>query len=132
MTARVVSPTGNDTTGNGSEGAPYATVNKAASLSTSGDEIIVRGVLANQVATISGTYSTSNPLIIRPHDVDGGQLDGTWTYPTGAAVGSGPNGDFVYGGLASLTGTGIKWQVPITRSRGRGISIAGSYITIQN
>lgn len=49
-TKRFVAVNGNDTTGNGSLAAPYATITKAYSVATANDPIIVRG----------GTYNESN------------------------------------------------------------------------
>ncbi len=42
-TVRYISPTGNDTSGTGTVGAPYATLTKAESVSNNGDSIVVRG-----------------------------------------------------------------------------------------
>lgn len=47
-TVRYISPSGNDTTGSGSAGAPYETLSRAITASTSGDTIVVRGGVYRQ------------------------------------------------------------------------------------
>jgi hypothetical protein len=42
-TLRYVSTTGNDATGNGTVGAPYATISRAVTAASSGDNIVIRG-----------------------------------------------------------------------------------------
>jgi hypothetical protein len=52
-TVRYVATNGNDTTGNGTIGAPYATLSKTVSVASSGDSIVIRG----------GTYRQGNVFI---------------------------------------------------------------------
>ncbi|HSH56120.1 MAG TPA: right-handed parallel beta-helix repeat-containing protein [Candidatus Limnocylindrales bacterium] len=47
-TERYVATNGSDTTGNGSVGAPYATVSKAVSAAAAGDSIVIRGGIYRQ------------------------------------------------------------------------------------
>ena len=134
MAEYVISQLGNDSTGTGSELNSWKTVGRAVSVAGPGDTIIVRGTLTGtDQISISSTYLASSYLTIRPHATDGGMIDGQWIYPvTGSGYVSGPDGDGHWKPLVELNGRYIKWQVPVTRSKGRNIGGAGRNITIQN
>ena len=54
-TQRFVATNGSDTTGNGTQSAPYATISKASSVAVDGDSIVVRG----------GTYRQGNIILTK-------------------------------------------------------------------
>jgi hypothetical protein len=74
-----VSPTGNDTTGNGTIGAPYQTIGKAVGVAAAGDIIYLRGGTYTLSTTItiskSGTSGSKYNLIAYPSDTARPVLD---------------------------------------------------------
>jgi hypothetical protein len=61
-----VAPNGNDSTGNGSIGSPWATVNFATSKMSGGDVLYIRGGIYSQIFDIYGPSGTAgNPTIVQ-------------------------------------------------------------------
>ena len=131
MADYVVSPTGNDTTGDGSEGTPFATVDHVHdNVAVNGDRCIVRGTLQQEV-NLTRTFASGARFTVTQHD-DGGWINGNWTLPaTGAIPKTGPDGDVHLGPLVNITGRYITWEVNIQKSLGRNLGISGQDITIQ-
>lgn len=77
-----VSKSGNDSTGNGSSGNPWLTIQKAANTAVAGDTVIVRaGIYSDQSGTINvnlGTTGTAgNPITFKSEVKWGAVIDGT-------------------------------------------------------
>ena len=63
-----VAPNGNDSTGNGSIGSPWATVNYATSKMSGGDVLYIRGGTYSQIFDIYGpSGSASYPTIVEAY-----------------------------------------------------------------
>ena len=81
-TVHFVAPTGDDATGDGSIGSPWATLQKAYSAATAGATIILRGgsydLTGSSGIHLSGRSGTSgNPITIRNHDTEAVILNGS-------------------------------------------------------
>lgn len=79
-TKRYVATNGNDTTGNGSVGAPYATIKKAESVAANGDTIIVRGGTYGAAANATTIDRSNLTIIAYPGETP--ILDGSIAAPT--------------------------------------------------
>jgi hypothetical protein len=74
----VVAPDGSDDTGDGSIGAPYATLSKASHEATPGDTIYLRGGVYNSVQQINGASGTAEaPIVVRPYAEERPIIDGS-------------------------------------------------------
>jgi hypothetical protein len=130
-----IATTGNDTTGNGSSGSPYATLQKGVDVASAGDSIIVKnGTYSTTVAgeelcvIFEKTGTAQAPFTLRAENAHGAILDGTgdgetairvnsdsayWTIQgfeiTGFAVNGSAAGITVYGtGISNITIRGNK------------------------
>ncbi|MBD3411143.1 MAG: T9SS type A sorting domain-containing protein [Ignavibacteriales bacterium] len=73
----VVAPDGSDETGDGSLGAPYATLSKASREASPGDTIHMRGGVYNRVQQINGANGTAEaPIVVRPYGEELPIVDG--------------------------------------------------------
>lgn len=108
--------TGNDTTGNGSSLAPYLTIAKAHTVSTSGDTIIFKASAA-AYDFANQTFTKNLTILGEKTDIVGAVLDGlnatrTWTYQANITVKylrfkNTDNGISWPGGPFSIDGTGL-------------------------
>ena len=58
---------GNDTTGNGSLGNPYQTIQKAANVAQAGDNVYVRGGTYRETVTLSNSGTSGSPITFQPY-----------------------------------------------------------------
>ena len=121
MQTYIVSENGT-TGGDGSEGRPFASMERASAVANPGDRVLVRGTL-RKVAKWGKDGIGDAPITIAPHP-DGGRIDGAYMLPAGKAQFVGPTGlERVDKALVLLTASHVKWGVNITQSRGRGVQI---------
>ena len=120
---------GNDTTGNGSAGLPYKTINKALSVAINGDEIRVAGSSFTQLpGTITGTagsnfattsnqtanLTTNDIIAVDTTSVDGWALDKSLLHCESIVS----NGIFFYNQYFPFkTGTCLLYTSPSPRDR---------------
>jgi len=129
-TSIYLSPTGNDTTGNGTISSPYRTLTKAATVAVAGDTVYARG----------GTYSASRNEYIACSGTAGSPITFT-NYPGEKAVFDGTGATFVDWdqiiliencSYVVLDGYEFKNALPTT-VHADGINCAGiSNVTVQN
>ncbi len=121
MQTYIVSENGT-TGGDGSEGRPFASLERASAVANPGDQVLVRGTLRNPVKW--GKDGTGGaPITIAPHP-DGGRIDGGYMLPAGKAQFVGPTGlERVDKALVLIAASNVEWTVDVGRSRGRGIQI---------
>jgi hypothetical protein len=92
-----VSPTGNDGTGDGSIGAPYATLTKARDMATSGTNVYLRGgtyyLTAPVVFSAANSGTASAPIIYKRYQLEKPVISGginitgsTWTTHSGSIM----------------------------------------------
>ena len=74
-----VATTGNDTTGNGSIGTPWRTIQKAANTVVAGDAVIVRGGTYAQYITIAANGTAGNRITFQPYPGETAIIDGSGT-----------------------------------------------------
>lgn len=121
MQTYIVSENGS-TGGDGSDGRPFASLERASAVANPGDQVLVRGTLRN-VVKWGKDGADGAPITIAPHP-DGGRIDGAYMLPAGKAQFTGPTGlERVDKALVLVTGSNVKWGVDIVQSRGRGIQI---------
>lgn len=63
----IVSPSGNDTTGDGSLEAPWKTIQKAANVAVAGDTVRIRGGTYREEVTPSNNGTAESPIVFRPY-----------------------------------------------------------------
>ena len=125
-----VDEAGSDTNDGLTQTTAYATANKAVAsayawlTSNPADSSTIRlsGTL-NQTVSITVSFTSTHPLTVEPHPTLSGYIDGQYTLPTGTAVDTGPDGDYVFTPLVSIKGSYVTWKVDVKQSRGRGIGI---------
>lgn len=149
MATYYVATTGNNSSGNGSIGAPWRTIQYGANQLSAGDTLYIRGGTYVEAVKISRSGTSGSPITIKAYTGETVIIDGQYTYPTGTAATWVTNnqyithvsGDtyrwtptgatvyaFVWTRLVSLDGNYITLEdVTIRRSRGRGIGSVGAY-----
>ncbi len=113
-----VSPTGNDTTGDGSIGNPWKTIPKAVTAASAGDTIYLRGGTHSYTSTISITKNgaSGNPITLQAYLDEAAVVDFD-----GQPYGSSSRGISVSGNYWHLKGFTIQ------NAGDNGLYIAGSY-----
>lgn len=132
MATYVVANVGDQQQQDGSELTPYVGFQgliAVQALAKPGDTILIRGPLEYGVVRWAAHGAPDAPIVIKPHP-DGGQLDGHYRWPRGAAawIGVDVAGDATEGvhtPLLRIAGDHTHWQVPILRSRGRLVQLGG-------
>jgi hypothetical protein len=79
QTSWFVAPNGSDATGDGTKGNPFATIQKACSVISTGDTILLRGGIYNRADRINSTVSgtAENPVVIKNYENEEPIIDGT-------------------------------------------------------
>jgi hypothetical protein len=131
----VAESNGNDSTGTGSEQAPYRTVNKAFSVAAPGTQIRIRGgSYSEDEARLTTSGTAADHIEVMAHEIGGAYepvtMDGqNYTYPLGTAVAGGTNQygtwyDFNYKGLIRIDASYVDLHhINFLNSRGAGLEI---------
>ena len=120
-----ISPTGNDTTGDGSEGNPWLTVGKFNSIAAPGDTCYMRG----------GTYTVNNQITLSASGSAGGGYITLLNYPSETPI-LNASGQSESGGFAVIRADVIYWHfygLEIKESTGYGIRAnSTNHIIVEN
>jgi hypothetical protein len=119
-----VSPTGNDTTGNGSLAHPYQRIQKAADMATAGSNVYIRAGTYRETVTITNSGTPTSPIVFQPYKNESvtitglDQVNSGWTNDGGGyysrttpLVASNP--DLFLGGLPAQV---ARWPNPVYKN----------------
>jgi hypothetical protein len=130
MATYYIATTGNDTTGDGSVGTPWATFSKALDEVSNGDTVVVDGgtytgadncYLDYDVANITWQVATGETATIDGEDEEPASFDPD--NPTSSG----------YTPLVELTAAGIVWDgIDVKNSQGEGIRVSGANGVVKN
>jgi hypothetical protein len=123
--------------------APFRTIQHAVNLADAGDTVLVRGGVYRENVDIRKSGVEGRPIRVVAYEGEQPVLDGEYELPVGPSDGCNdqvqPPICFVFKPLVTITGSYVDFSgFRVTRSRGRGIGVAGRnnnrphHIKIQN
>ena len=99
-----VSPTGNDTTGNGSLNNPWKTIQRAANAAVAGDTILIRAGTYRETVTPANNGVTFQNYNGEAVTVSGADLVAGWSLHTGSIYKATVSGPLLHGGQVFVDG----------------------------